>query len=66
MNDVDKDIASTIASAHLFFSLRHFGYDDKSQIYYTQMLNKPTHFARRIGGFLDWTRGIQQIIKFVN
>jgi hypothetical protein len=23
MNDVDKDIASTIASAHLFFSWRH-------------------------------------------
>jgi hypothetical protein len=33
-NDVNKVIASTIATAHLFFSLRHFRADDKSQIYY--------------------------------
>ncbi len=34
MNDVDKVIASAITMAHLSFSLRHFGSDDKSQIYY--------------------------------
>jgi hypothetical protein len=32
--DVDKDIASTIASALLFFSQRHFRSNDKLQIFY--------------------------------
>ncbi len=34
MNDVDKDIASTIASALLFFSQWHFRSNDTLQIYY--------------------------------
>jgi hypothetical protein len=35
MNDADKVINYAITTAHLFFSLRHFGADDKSQIYDT-------------------------------
>ena len=34
MNDVDKVIASVIATAHLSISLGHFRSDFKSQIYY--------------------------------
>jgi hypothetical protein len=34
MNDVDKVIASVIATAHLSISLGHFRSDYKLQIYY--------------------------------
>jgi hypothetical protein len=37
MNDIDKVIASANATAHLFFSLRHFGSKDKLQIYYIRV-----------------------------